>query len=116
MAAKGILRTIEGGMVAFWCPGCDGAHAIHVEGPKAWGFNGNYDLPTFTPSVLVTGETWTPPVTAENMDEWKRSPWPQTKVSSVCHSFVRDGRIQFLGDCTHALSGQTVALKPFDEA
>jgi hypothetical protein len=26
----------------------------------------------------------------------------------VCHSFVRDGQIQFLGDCTHALKGQTV--------
>jgi hypothetical protein len=29
---------------------------------------------------------------------------------SVCHSFVTDGRIQFLGDCTHALAGQTVDL------
>jgi hypothetical protein len=28
----------------------------------------------------------------------------------VCHSFVTDGKIQFLSDCTHALAGQTVAL------
>lgn len=28
----------------------------------------------------------------------------------VCHSFVRDGRIEFLSDCTHALAGQTVEL------
>jgi len=28
----------------------------------------------------------------------------------VCHSFVTDGRIQFLGDCTHNLAGQTVDL------
>jgi len=28
----------------------------------------------------------------------------------VCHSFVTDGRIQFLGDCTHTLAGQTVDL------
>jgi len=27
-----------------------------------------------------------------------------------CHSFVRDGRIEFLSDCTHALKGQTVDL------
>jgi hypothetical protein len=27
-----------------------------------------------------------------------------------CHSFVTDGRIQFLSDSTHALAGQTVDL------
>jgi len=32
-----------------------------------------------------------------------------------CHSFITDGQIKFLGDCTHELAGQTVALKPFDE-
>lgn len=33
----------------------------------------------------------------------------------VCHSFVRAGRIEFLGDCTHALAGQTVPLPPWPE-
>jgi hypothetical protein len=28
----------------------------------------------------------------------------------VCHSFVTDGRIQFLNDCTHPLAGQTVDI------
>jgi hypothetical protein len=32
-----------------------------------------------------------------------------------CHSFVTDGRIQFLGDCTHHPVGQTVPLPPWDE-
>src|SRR5436309_254590 len=31
----------------------------------------------------------------------------------VCHSFVRDGLIEFLGDCTHPLAGRTVPLEPF---
>ena len=31
-------------------------------------------------------------------------------ASTVCHHFIRDGKIQFLGDCTHALRGQTVDL------
>lgn len=37
---------------------------------------------------------------------------------AVCHSFVRDGQIEFLGDCTHSLAGQTVPLPSvdFDEA
>ncbi len=29
---------------------------------------------------------------------------------AVCHTFVTDGRIQFLGDCTHVMAGQTVDL------
>ncbi|MGT2509205.1 hypothetical protein [Cupriavidus basilensis] len=33
----------------------------------------------------------------------------------VCQSFVTDGRIQFLGDCAHALVGQTVPLAEFPE-
>jgi len=37
-------------------------------------------------------------------------------IPSVCHSFVTDGRIQFLTDCTHALAGQTVDIPDFDKA
>ena len=28
----------------------------------------------------------------------------------VCHSFVNDGQVQFLDDCTHELAGQTLLL------
>lgn len=112
-ALSRLLRSVEGGRVSFWCPGCDEAHVIYVEGPHAWSYNGNPDAPTFNPSVLVTGNYWEPPVTPENMEEWKRSPWPQQQVRHVCHSFVRDGQIQFLGDCTHALRGQTVPLATY---
>jgi hypothetical protein len=33
----------------------------------------------------------------------------------ICHSFIKDGMIQFLDDCTHALAGQTVPLGEFEE-
>ncbi len=111
---RGILRVAEGGGLMFWCPGCDGAHQVRVgdgSGPR-WGFNGDYDRPTFTPSVLVRG---TQPMT----DDEHRRIMAGERVEPrpfVCHSFVRDGQIQFLGDCTHALAGQTVALRDFDEA
>ena len=36
-------------------------------------------------------------------------------METVCHSFVNNGRIQFLLDCTHHLAGQTVNLPPFNE-
>lgn len=106
------LLKAEGGMVLFRCPGCNVAHQVGVEPPATliWGWNGSGDAPTFTPSVLVRRETWVPPVTPENIKEWREKPWPQTKQQNVCHSFVTDGRIQFLTDCTHALAGQTVDL------
>lgn len=99
------------------CPGCKaaGQGACHVlttgeHLSTRWQFNGNVDRPTFSPSLLGRWPTWVPPVTPENMAQWKSAPWPQTKVEYVCHSFITDGRIQFLSDCTHQLAGQTVDL------
>jgi len=81
-----------------------------------WAYNGDAARPTFHPSILLSGERWEPPVTGENIDRWRESPWPQTKVTSVCcHSFVEGGNIRFLDDCTHALRGQTVPLPAFDD-
>jgi hypothetical protein len=112
------LRSVEGGMVAFWCPGCDGSHALGVgtgDGPR-WGYNGNPDAPTFTPSVHVKtghyvgngqpGGCWC------DYEERLGRPKPDGTLCActVCHSFVTDGCIQFLGDCTHELAGQTVDL------
>ncbi|WDA11684.1 DUF6527 family protein [Paracoccus marcusii] len=97
------LRSLQNGMVGFMCPGCNGMHAITVEGPNSWGFNGNVDAPTFTPSILVRcGSAVDPSFIDEPGD-------PPT----VCHSFVSDGQIQFLADCTHQLAGQTVPLPGF---
>lgn len=107
------LRAARGGGILFWCPGCDGAHMIPVgegSGPR-WGYNGDPERPTFTPSVLVRGTV--PPSDAQverMMMGEKLEPVP-----FVCHSVVTDGRIQFLGDCSHALAGQTVDLPDFDQ-
>lgn len=94
------MRTLQGNAVAFWCPGCDGVHQVTVAPhPHPWGFNGDGDKPTFTPSVFV------------NAPGQHHNPGRPS-----CHSFVTDGRIQFLGDCTHSLAGQTVDLPDFDPA
>lgn len=85
----------------FWCPGCDGAHQVNVfevenrQGPL-WSYNGNPDAPTFSPSILVQGHMHGRPI--------------------VCHSFVTDGRVRFLTDCSHSLAGQTVDLPDFEDA
>lgn len=101
--------------LAFLCPGCGMPHSIIITGDKAWGWNGDVEKPTFTPSILVQHEEWTPPVTSENLAQWKASPWVQHKVEKVCHSFVTSGRIEFLTDCTHELAGKTVDLPPWKE-
>lgn len=71
----------------FWLNG-----AIHCFSTKVHGFNGDREKPTLSPSLLC---------------QWTRS---DTNERYCCHSFVKDGRIQFLGDCTHPLKGQTVDL------
>lgn len=73
----------------FWCPGCEEMH--HFEKGR-WAKSGTLDKPTFSPSLVVRAGT-----------------------DRVCHSFVRDGNIQFLNDCHHELAGQTVAMKDLDE-
>ena len=108
---RGILRVIDGGRVAFFCPGCGEYHRIRIEGNEhpLWTFNGNYERPTFTPSILVNGVQAELDESGEWTGEWiygaDGKPLPQ-----VCHSFVTDGQIQFLGDCTHSLGGQTVPI------
>lgn len=112
MSALGSKLRIgdHGGVAAafFKCPGCNEVHMVTIRGANTWGFNENGDRPTFTPSVLVTG---TQRLSDEAHAAWmaRKAPLPPP-VPMVCHSFVTDGRIQFLGDCTHALAGKTVDL------
>lgn len=86
----------------FVCEPCGTVHTVYThQDPKGhrvpvWKFNGNTEKPTFKPSVLVRwndGEEQTP---------------------KVCHSFVTDGKIKYLNDCTHELKGQTIDLIDFD--
>ena len=76
--------------VWIFCPGCKVHHAFTTKHPAfiPWTWNGNVDKPTFLPSLLV------------NKD------YP----TSRCHSFVTDGKIQFLSDCFHELKNTTVDL------
>lgn len=108
--------TAPGRIVHFWCPGCDQAHQVVVETPEGWGFNGNLELPTFTPSVHVLMTKWAG--TFEQYGKWTLPTHPNVEPGSkaICHSFVTDGRIQFLGDSTHTLAGQTVDLPPWVES
>ena len=56
------------------------------EGTGRWSWNGDTEKPTLRPSVLTKSYRFT------------------------CHSWIADGYIQFLDDCSHDLVGQTVEL------
>lgn len=116
------LRNIEGGRLGYWCQGCEQMHQVAVgEGPgPRWGWNGDVEKPTFTPSVLVW---WTEPANIGNPEALRRdvseaqarrdAGEQNVKVPQVdkrCHTFITDGRVQFLGDCTHQYAGQTLDL------
>lgn len=81
---------MSGGRTAWriYCPGCKAFHMITAEG---WSFNGDVDKPTFSPSLVVDANS-----------------------STVCHSFIREGKIEFLSDSYHELAGQTVDLPSFE--
>jgi hypothetical protein len=101
--------------VSFWCPGCQETHMVRIAGPSTWTFNNSLDAPTIRPSVLVrTGHfTHNPPVKGQCYCDWsERYPdkEPMTWKCVICHSFVTDGKIHFLDDCSHELKGQTVDL------
>jgi hypothetical protein len=75
----------------FHCPGCGCDHMFdcRADGNRpSWTFDGDLERPTFSPSLFYPDR--------------------------VCHSFVRDGRIEFLADCTHSLAGRTVELPEAD--
>jgi hypothetical protein len=73
-----------------WCPACHHAHSFD----SRWTYNGNASSPTFDGSMISRGVA---------VDESTGQ-----RVPTVCHSFLVDGRWQYLNDCTHALKGQKV--------
>ena len=94
---KGRFNVISesDGILLFRCPGCNNLpHQIRIkQSPNkcCWGFNNDFDKPTFTPSYLL---------------QWIGA----NDQNCVCHSFITDGNIQFLNDCTHDLAGQTIEI------
>ena len=93
--AKFIEVKDREGYFTFKCPGCGSHHFVNTNkkcGQATWEFNGDVNNPTVSPSLLV---------------RWTYGP---EKAQYVCHSFITNGKIQFLGDCTHKLKNQTVEI------
>ena len=100
---------------SFLCPGCEDHHVVYVNnaGRPNWTFNGDLNSPTFSPSLLVTSGHYVKGYEKEECWCTYNAAHPDDPVKfgcGICHSFIRDGKIQFLNDCTHKLAGKTVDL------
>lgn len=95
------FRSLSGGNVGHYCLGCQCMHIIYCGSPNPangarWQFNKKFDLPTFEPSILITADFP-----------------PEDGGPEMCHYFIANGRIQYLGDCTHVYAGKTIELPEF---
>jgi hypothetical protein len=87
-------NSVPNGVYSYWfyCSGCKCSHPFTVGpqlpnyGKARWQFNGDFEKPTFTPSLLC------------NPDH----------APSRCHLFLTDGKIIYLSDCFHELAGKTI--------
>lgn len=85
----------------FWCPACRCTHGVSTRGPgPVWTFNGDYERPTFAPSLKM--EIVAPKTAME----------PE-KLLSCCHLVVTCGRISYEGDCTHGMAGRVIDMEEF---
>lgn len=76
----------------YTCPGCKHSHRVTINQPDSWKWNGDLEKPTITPSVLVNANRSNP-------------------EAHTCHHYVIDGKIQYLGDCTHELAVRIVDME-----
>jgi len=104
--------------LAFYCPGCKERHHIGF----SWIFNQDFDVPTFSPSILVRSGHYTkePPKKGNCYCDYTErypdaEPLPANWTCYLCHFFIRNGQIVFLPDCTHSLAGQTRDLVDLTE-
>lgn len=109
------IHISEDGSIMFQCPGCGCNHSINT----SWTWNNDKVKPTFSPSILVKSGHFMG-AHKENESCWctfnKEHPDDLAPYKcSICHSFVNDGKIQFLNDCTHELKGKTVDMIDWNE-
>lgn len=87
--------------LAFVCPGCtelDGGTGLHMlavntdKHQPSWTWDGDLEKPSLNPSIK-TGEG----------------------TSKICHSYLTEGKFQFLSDCTHSLKNQFIDLPDLPE-
>lgn len=70
----------------------DVATGLELSFDERWKFNGDYEKPTFSPSMFCDFGN-----------------------GIITHCYVRDGNIEYLSDSTHELSGKIVNCEDYSE-
>ncbi len=112
------LRKSTSGLT-FYCPACKRPHMVSLD---MWTWDGNIETPAFSPSVLVTSGHFDSnfkqgdPCWCTYNEEHKEPDDSLNKFTcNRCHSFIIEGKIQYLPDCTHEYAGQTIELPDLPE-
>lgn len=89
-------KFIEGLGREIICPACRDEYGVPYHAlDHRWSYNGEDDSPTFSPSLKVSWD------------------FGDNREPRICHSFIENGQIRYLSDCTHSMAGQTVDLAEF---
>ena len=78
--------------ITFFCPGCQQTHTLPIcPYENGLAFSGTPDKPSLMPAVLITDGT------------------------NLCHSLITDGKIRYLSDSNHRLSGKEIKLPDYED-
>jgi hypothetical protein len=85
------------------------------EGTGKWTWNGDIENPTFKPSILTQSGHFAPGFDPEKDSCWCKyyaeNPDETSRYHCFrCHTHINDGKVHFLGDCTHELKDRTLYL------
>ena len=102
------LRLIREKLYAHYCPGCKQMHVIPVHGVNAedtsitsrWTINDDITSPTFSPSIRISA-------TGDFEDDGVIS------TKTICHYYIQDGNLMYLGDSDHEFAGKTILMPDF---
>lgn len=117
------LKLSRPGVYMHWCQACKSGHFFYTnnanEGKPNWNFDGNVEMPSFTPSMHIFYNE--PTVDDDEIDRLmklretdKSIEVPSVRVTT-CHYYLTAGRITYMNDCQHSFKGQTVDLLDYPE-
>lgn len=110
------VKLHSDGSFTYRCP-CGDVHHIT---PKIWTWNGNVESPTISPSVLVRSGHYVPRQPGEPESCWctYAKEHPEDKLPFgcyLCHSYVENGSVRFLNDCSHEHAGKTLPIPDWEK-
>lgn len=98
-----MISKLINGYLFYWCEACGWSHSVPVNAKggnvkNSWNMKGTEECPTLSPSVR---HYYTHPETKQ--------------MITICHYHIKNGNIEYCGDCPHKFAGKTVPLKPIPE-